>query len=258
MASAAQGLPMLYNDLVPLSSVEHATWKMRPQNDLSNIAGIHAVPIAVEEFPLAQRYYPIVFSLGGAEAVPLALMGLNEGVNIFVGDDGRFTAGYVPAYFRRYPWLLAKLNQHRDELSLCFDPTSGMIGEFEDGIALFEDGQPAAVVTDTLKFCEQFEVAAQATGQFMRELNDLGILEDGEFNISHPEMPQPYNYRGFRMVNEEKLRDLRGDQLRKMNQSGMLTVLHAHLFSLNQMNELFAKQWELGKVPPQQPAVSGF
>jgi hypothetical protein len=259
MASAApQGLPMLYNDLVPLSSVEHATWKMRPQTDLSSIATLHAVPIAVEEFPLAQRYFPIVFSLGGAESVPLALMGLNEGVNVFVQDNGQFTAGYVPAYLRRHPWLLARLNPEREELSLCFDPTSGVLGDFEDGIALFEDGQPTQAVNDTLKFCEQFEIAAQSTGQFVRELNDLGILEDGEFNIQHPEMPQPYNYRGFRMVNEEKLRELRGDQLRKMNQNGMLTVLHAHLFSLNQMNDLFAKQWEQGKVPTQPQGIPSF
>ncbi|WP_294391780.1 SapC family protein [uncultured Sphingomonas sp.] len=251
MASAAQpamqGLPMLYNDLVPLSSVEHATWKMRPLSDLNMIAQVHAVPLTVEEFPLAQRFFPIVFS-SGAEAVPLALMGLNEGVNVFV-KDGKFDAGYVPAFLRRYPWLLARLNQDQDELSLCFDPLSGLVGEFEDGLPLFENGQPAQVVTDTLQFCEQFEIAAQATTQFIKELNDLNVLEDGEFSIQHPSMPQPYNYRGFRMVNNDKLRELRGDQLRKMNQNGMLTVLHAHMFSLNLMNDIFGRQWDQGQVP---------
>jgi hypothetical protein len=258
MASAApQGLPMLYNDLVPLSSVDHATWKLRPLDDLAMLAGIHAVPLAVEEFPLAQRYFPIVFSQNGDDSVPLALMGLNEGVNVFINDEGVFSAGYVPAYLRRYPWLLARLNPQGEDLSLCFDPSRGMLGEFEEGIALFEDGQPAQIVTDTLKFCEQFEIAAQSTVQFMRDLNELGILEDGEFKIQHPQMPEPYNYRGFRMVNEQKLRELRGDQLRKMNQNGMLTVLHAHLFSLNQMNELFSKQWDQGKVPAQIPVSIG-
>jgi hypothetical protein len=257
MASAApqQGLTMLYNDVVPLSSVEHATWKLRPPTGLSFLSNVHAVPLAVEEFPLAQRYFPIVFSQG-TDAVPLALMALNEGVNVFVNEDGSFSAGYLPAYLRRYPWLLAKLNQDKEELSLCFDPSAGVVGEFEDGMPLFADGQPTEVVTETLKYCEQFEVAAQSTGQFMRELEQLGVLEDGEFNIQHPDMPQPYLYRGFRMVNEQKLRDLRGDQLRKMNQNGMLTVLHAHLFSLNQMNELFAKQWDQGKVPPQQVGIT--
>ena len=51
------------------------------------------------------------------------------------------------------------------------------------------------------------------------------------------------------MVNEEKLRDLRGDQLRKMNQSGMLPLLYAHLLSLGQMRDVFARQMAQGKVP---------
>ena len=41
---------------------------------------------------------------------------------------------------------------------------------------------------------------------------------------------KPYVYRGFRMVNEQKLRDMRGDELRKLNQNGMLPLIYAHLF----------------------------
>ena len=39
----------------------------------------------VDEFALLQRHYPIVFSVGD-QPVPLALMGLNEGVNVFFED----------------------------------------------------------------------------------------------------------------------------------------------------------------------------
>jgi hypothetical protein len=259
MASAAQpiqGLPMLYNDMVPLSSIEHANWRIRPSADLSMIAQLHAVPLTVEEIPLAQRHFPVVFSLGN-DPVPLALFGLNEGVNTFIDSDGKFTAGYVPAFLRRYPWLLAKLREDSDELSLCFDPTSGLLGDFEEGVALFADGQPTDAVNETLKFLEQFEIAAQNTSQFMRELGELGLVEDGELRIQFPDMQQPYTYRGFGMVNEEKLRDLRGDQLRKMNQNGMLTVLVAHLLSLPLMNDLFAKAREQGKLPQGAAAAIG-
>ena len=79
----------------------------------------------------------------------------------------------------------------------------------------------------------------------------MGLLEDGEVTIQHPRSSQPYLYRGFQMVNEAKLRELRGDQLRKMNQNGMLVLIHAHLFSLNLMSDVFNRQMELGKVPPQ-------
>jgi hypothetical protein len=72
---------------------------------------------------------------------------------------------------------------------------------------------------------------------------------DGEVAIQPDGVEQPFLYRGFRMVDEEKLRDVRGDDLRKMNQSGMLPALHAHLFSLSQIREVFARQVQQGKGP---------
>jgi len=44
---------------------------------------------------------------------------------------------------------------------------------------------------------------------------------------------QPFVYRGFRMVDEQRFRDLHGDQLRKINQNGILPLIIAHLFSLS-------------------------
>ena len=57
------------------------------------------------------------------------------------------------------------------------------------------------------------------------------------------------------MVNEEKLRDLRGDQLRKINQNGLLPLIHAHLFSLQLMREIFEGQVSQGKGPIAVPAA---
>lgn len=259
MASAPglPGLPMLYQNLVPLSSQEHRNWRIRPLQTLEIIKNVHALPLTVDEFPLAQRFFPIVFSQG-PDSVPLALLGLNEGVNTFVDDNGTFRENtYLPAFVRRYPFLLARLNDQSEDLSLCFDPAAGMLGDFEEGQRLFTDeGEPEQPVKDMLGFCEQFEFAAQRTSAFMKDLDETGLLEDGELTIQHPSNPQPYIYRGFRMVNEQKLRDLRGDQLRKMSQNGMLTLLYAHLFSLSLSSDIFARQVDQGKLPPQIPAAN--
>ncbi len=51
------------------------------------------------------------------------------------------------------------------------------------------------------------------------------------------------------MVDENKLRELRGDQLRKMNESGLLPLVYAHLFSLGVMREVFGRQLQQGKIP---------
>ena len=109
-------------------------------------AKTHAIPLTVDEFTLVQRHYPIVFSIGD-NPIPIALMGLNEGVNVFLDADGRpiDPTLYIPAYIRRYPFLLARLRPDSDELSLCFDPTANAVGEFEEGEPLFDGEQPSEV-----------------------------------------------------------------------------------------------------------------
>lgn len=247
MASAP--LPLFYNGLEPLSSEVHGDFRARSPDNAVFAAGQHAVPVTVDEFPLVQRYMPIVFTAGD-DSVPIALMGLNEGVNVFIDEEGKLrdTAFYVPAYIRRYPYMLARLRPDAQELSLCFDPTAESIGRFEDGEPLFTDGQPSEATKAILQFNESFEQAGARTAQFMRELKELGLLMDGEVSIQPDNAPQPFVYRGFQMVNEEVLNNLRGDQLRKMVQSGMLPLIYAHLFSLSLTREIFGRQMALGQV----------
>ncbi|UIJ44066.1 SapC family protein [Sphingomonas cannabina] len=252
---AAQ-LPLFYNDLQPLSSQTHADWRVRQTNAAPFLAAQHAVPLTVEEFPLVQRRMPIVFSVGD-DPIPLALMGLNEGVNVFIDSEGKLRdqETYVPAYIRRYPYMLARLRPDADELSLCFDPSSDTIGAFDEGEKLFENGEPTEVTKAILGFAEQFEQAGQRTSQFMAELKQLELLIDGEVQIQPDGAAQPFIYRGFQMVDEKKLTELRGDQLRKMVQSGMLPLVYAHLFSLSLMRDLFAKQAQQGNAPVPASAI---
>lgn len=251
MASApqAQSLPLFYKDLVPINKQEHASWRSRQTDKATWLVNQHAVPLTVEEFPAAGRHFPIVFS-SGEDTVPLALMGMNEGVNVFVEDDGTLRSPiYMPAYARRYPFLLARLTPESEELSLCFDPTSDLVGQFEDGMPLFDGDQPTAACKATLDFCEQFEIAGSKTGNFIEEIRKHNLLIDGELSIQIDGQEQPLMYRGFQMVDENKLRDLRGDQLRSWNQNGLLPLIYAHLFSLELVRDIFARQTEQGKTP---------
>ena len=254
MATAApnQNLPLFYNAVEPVNVTQHGKMKVRKLLKMGHVAKTHAIPVTVDEFTLAQRHYPIVFSVGGTP-VPIALMGLNEGVNVFLDESGRPVDNnvYIPAYLRRYPFLLARLRPDTDELSLCFDPTSGAIGDFEEGEPLFDGDQPSAATKAILEFCEQFEAAGLRTSAFIDDLVKSDLLMDGEVAIQPEGFEQPFVYRGFRMVDEEKLRNLRGDELRKMNQNGMLPLLFAHLFSLAQMRDVFARQMQQGKAPAQ-------
>ena len=127
---------------------------------------------------------------------------------------------------------------------------------FDEGEALFDGDQASEATKAILQFCEQFEAAGQRTAAFMEDLTKGDLLMDGEVAIQPEGFQQPFVYRGFRMVDEEKLRNLRGDELRKMNQNGMLPLMYAHLFSLSEMRSIFAKQLAQGKAPAQVPEMA--
>ncbi len=257
MATAPQPqLPLFYKDLLPLNSRDHGDWKVSPFADASFLASTHAIPLTVDEFVDAQRDYPIVFTAGD-NPLPIALMGLNDGVNTFIGKDGKLEAGvYVPAYVRRYPFLLAKLTLDSEDMSLCFDPQSGVVGASDEGQALFqdEDGddvrKPTEYTDGVLEFCKRFEQSGQRTRAFLEELKKLDILMEGRVDITRGDMPdKPFTYTGFQMINEEKMRELDAETVEGLSKNGMLMLMHAQLFSMNLMRTIFERQTMMGKVP---------
>jgi len=234
-------LPLFYGSLAPLQSTEHANFGLTELGSLGFAQGTHAIPVTVDEFALVQRHYPIVFGLGDNSA-PLALVGLTEGSNLYVDKDGKWQPDvYIPAYVRRYPFFLAKLTEDAKDLTLCFDNAAGLVTA-EGGNKLFDNGEATDTTKGILAFCEQFEAAINRTRQFVEELGKLDLLMDGEVTIQQPGMPDPAVYRGFRMIDENKFMNIRGDKAREMVKSGMMGLVYAHLFSLSQIGGLFEKQ----------------
>ena len=256
MATAPQPqLPLFYQDLLPLNSRDHGDWKVGGFENADFLSKTHAIPLTVDEFVDAQRDFPIVFTAGD-NPLPIALLGLNEGVNTFMDETNKLEAGiYVPAYIRRYPFILAKLQPESEDMSLCFDPSANVVKKQDEGQVLFgEDGQPTEYTQSILEFCTKFEESGQRTKSFLEELKKLDILMDGEIAITQGGSPdKPFVYRGFQMVDEKKLRELSGEQLAALNANGMLMLIHAHLFSLNLMRTLFERQAAQGKVPLPEP-----
>ena len=236
----AQSMPVFYKNLVPLSSQLHPRHGIAQRDGFEFAKPFNAIPVTVDEFALVQRHYPLVFGVGEG-AAPLALVGLADGQNLFIDEQNQWKSDcYVPAYVRRYPFMLARLAPQSENLSLVFDDSTPQIGEGL-GEPLFNGEEPSEMTRNILGFCEQFEQAIDRTRSFMDEINKLDLLMDGEVSIQPPGNVQPVVYRGFRMANEEKLRELRGDQARKLLQNGILGLLYAHLMSLSHIADLYGR-----------------
>lgn len=80
-----------------------------------------AVLLAGVEFAEAGREYPIVFIRGQDQQLrPVALLGVRNGENLFVDEQGKWDARYIPAFVRRYPFVLAE-GGAKGQLVVCID-----------------------------------------------------------------------------------------------------------------------------------------
>ena len=168
MASAPQPqLPLFYKDLLPLNSRDHSDWKV---GTMENAAVSGPNPCRSADLGRIRRR----LNATSRSSLPLAKLrfrshcfGLNEGVNTFIGEDQKLVSDvYVPGYVRRYPFILARLRQDSDEMSLCFDPTVGVIGKHERGYRTCSTRRPSRlnIPRACWNFCRRFEEAPGSGG----------------------------------------------------------------------------------------------
>ena len=86
------GNVLFYSQPEPLAKELHGKMGVKRMDGPFGFAKAgHAIPLTVGEFPLSAVTGPIIFV--GDEKLPIAVMGLNAGPNIFVQDTGLFEDG---------------------------------------------------------------------------------------------------------------------------------------------------------------------
>ena len=150
------GNVLFYSQPEPLSPEQHGGMGVKSMDGPFGFAKVgHAVPLTVGEFPPAAMTGPIIFV--GDEKLPIAVMGLNAGDNMFLRDDGLFEAGtYVPAYIRRYPFIFAN-DDAAKQMVLCVDRAAEFFAETNPDLPFFDaDGQPSQYTKNCIEFCNNF------------------------------------------------------------------------------------------------------
>ncbi|HEY1096352.1 MAG TPA: SapC family protein, partial [Alphaproteobacteria bacterium] len=230
-----QDLPLFYKNPVVIDKNVHGTTGVVPLRDYGFARNVNAVPIALVELPQVVSTYPVVFTAGNL-AMPVALLGLHEGENLFVDEKGNWQKDtYIPAYIRRYPFIFA---EHGDTLTLCIDDQPGILSA-KDGEKMFDDNKDMTpFTTNALEFCKSYHTASQETAQFAAILQDADLLVERHATI-RVEGQQPYQLSGFRQLDEEKFRNLSADQLADWHKKGWLGALYAHILSVSNWQKLF-------------------
>lgn len=222
---------MFYEQTVPVSASRHAELCVETGTGYAFAAHASAVPIMAVEFIPAASEYAIVFTAVGDEVVPAVVLGLRADQNLYLGADGKWSAKYVPAFIRRYPFVFST-GADRKTLTLCIDETYAGLNREGRGQRLFgTDGKPAEYTQRVLKFLQEFQAHFQRTRLFCQRLKELGVLEPNAVRIT-PANGETMAVGGFLIANRKKLRELPADKLAELAKSDELELLHLHLYSL--------------------------
>jgi len=232
---------LFYDRIVPLNRERHRNLRLRTADGRATFAAdIHYAPLAGSELYAAARDYPVIFTGGEAEPGLVALLGLQERQNLFVDGEGRWAPGtYVPAFVRRYPFVLAE-SEGRDELTVCIDDQYPGFNETE-GEALFnEAGQESEYLKGIVRFLERFRAEMERTAEFARRPAELELLVSKDLQITDGE-GRRYRLQDFRIVDETRLAALDDETLGEFHREGHLGWVYAHLIALGSATRLPAR-----------------
>lgn len=239
--------PPMYGNLVPLDRRLHQNLRLNTEIPVvSRVAGLNSLFLAVVEFAEACKEYPIVFvrvgevPADGKQAVaPLAVLGLKTGSNLFVKDNS-WTGNYVPAYLRRYPFSMARIDQESDSMAVCYDSEWAGFSQTEGTMLFGADNEPSEFLKNVQNFLESFEQEAERTRLICQQLNELDLFREMRFEATLASGDK-LDVDGFLAVDEKKLAELPDDKVLQLHRSGLLSLLEMHRVSMGNMSRLAAK-----------------
>ena len=237
---AVSGNVMFYENPVPLNKNQHAKFGVKQvDKPFAFMADQHFLPLTAPEFGAASASMPIIFA--GEERSPLAVMGIRAGENLFV-NDGQFEIDfYMPAFARRYPFVLAGDNAN-DRFVVCVDEKAECVTDKKPQQMFFDKDDTSQFTKEAFQFLQSFERDRQATQKMIEDFKSLDLFEPKEMNFQGNNAdgtPAPrQKIADYFAVSDEKLKALPDAKLAEFSRNGYLSVAYAHLVSLGNWQRL--------------------
>ncbi|MGM0594252.1 MAG: SapC family protein [Pseudomonadota bacterium] len=229
-----------YKDIVALNREDHGDLRLgNADGKVEFAAETNLMPLAGTEFGQAARDYPIVFAGEEDELGPVAILGLRQGQNLFVESAGNWLPGhYVPAFVRRYPFILAETGEDGD-FTVCIDRSWEGFGA-EEGDLLFEEGEESKRLKEIIDFLRMFHAEMLRTRTFTKKLKELELLVRKDIQLTDAQ-GNAFAIRDAQVVDEERLAKLEDEQVLALHKEGFLGWIYAHLISLGNTTRLLTR-----------------
>jgi len=222
--------PIFYKDIVPLDRQLHRSFRLKAEPPRYGFAAnSHVIPAIVDEFGMGGRYLPIVFLPGAKVPSAVFLLGMNPGDNRLISRDGRWEENYVPAYLRRYPFIIGEVEGA--EPIVCIDQSSELFS-IDAGQPLFEDGgEDTPLLQGKIRFINDYLAAARRTEEFVKAIAELDLFQTVTIDVQ-PAAQDRRVMHGLMMIDLAKFNALSDADFLQLRQQGFIPMVYAHLASL--------------------------
>lgn len=213
---------------------------IRPDQPFKFCAAARAVPVTLNELATCARHYPIVF-VGDSQPMPIAVLGVIDDVNLFVGEDGEWAQdAYIPGYIRRYPFALAG-DEGTDRLAMVVDVAFNGISENPE-TPFFDGDAPSDAMKQAVDFCREYEQARLVTIEFSKALKELDLIVSQVANYTPTGATEPVSFAQYFAVDEQKLRDLSDEKFLELRKKNLLPFIYAHLTSMGNWRAMLERR----------------
>lgn len=227
-----------YRKVVALNSETHRNLRFAAaETSFDFVRDTTAVLLAGVEFAEACREYPIVFVRGQDRQVrPVVLLGVREGENLFVDTQGKWDARYIPAFVRRYPFVMAE-GSAQGQLVICIDENCPALNVDHGELLIDAEGKLQPRMNEVMQFLQNFQQEFMRTELLTRQLDRLGLFMQQGARFDTP-AGETFQLNDFYLIDEAKFGRLADDQLAPLFRSGALGLAYLHLASLGNMRKL--------------------
>lgn len=244
--ATVQGSLPLYKKPEPLNLAQHKGMGLKyGDRPFDFLRETHFVPLTIGEFAAAGARFPIIFL--GENKTPVAAMGLQQGANLFVNEDGQYEQGvYVPAYVRRYPFVSATHTDSKDRFTVCVDTGSKLFSDKPDEPFFTEAGEPSEFTNRAIDFVRRFESDVAVTQTFTDRMKELDLFDQQQANFQPRDaqgqpVGEPQVMASYWGISGEKLQKVDPKVLAELRDNTYLGAIYAQMLSMAQWDVLMFK-----------------
>jgi hypothetical protein len=200
------------------------------------------------EFRNIQAHYPIVFqkTADGTSFQPLALLGLREGENLFLHDDGRWDAPYLPLAIERQPFLIGFDAEGQPLVHVDLD--SPRISLTDGEPAFLPYGGLSEHLDRISSVLQALHEGLQRTPAFAAALLRFELLEPFALEFERGDGVLQ-RWSGCYTIHEERLARLDGRAIGELHGAGFVQDIYMAVASASRFRDLIERACSRGDQP---------